>query len=49
MVAGVDVGGSMTKACIVSGTESVASAAVPTSLGAPDGLGDQALAAVAAA
>lgn len=49
MVAGVDVGGSMTKACIVSGTESVASASVPTSLGAPADLGDLALAAVTAA
>lgn len=49
MVAGVDVGGSTTKACIVSGTAPVASAVIPTSLGGPGDLGDLTLAAVNAA
>lgn len=46
MVAGVDVGGSTTKACIVSGSSLVASAVVPTSLVSPGDLGDLTLQAV---
>lgn len=49
MVAGVDVGGSTTKACIVRGTTSLASAVVPTTLGSPSDLGDLTVTAVDAA
>jgi len=45
-VAGVDVGGSTTKACIIDGTTTLASAVVPTTLGSPTSLGDLTVAAV---
>jgi glucokinase len=49
LVAGVDVGGSATKACIVEGTATVTSTVLPTTLGTPSDLGDLAVAAVTAA
>jgi glucokinase len=49
MVAGVDVGGTTTKACIVDGADYLASAVLPTTLGAPSDLGDLTVAAVSAA
>lgn len=49
MVAGVDVGGGTTKACIVNGTAPVASTVIPTRLISPGDLGDLTLTAVNAA
>jgi len=49
MFAGVDVGGSTTKACVVEGTASMASIVIPTALGTPSDLGQLAIAAVSAA
>jgi glucokinase len=49
MVAGVDVGGSTTKACIVDGTTTLTSAVIPTTLSSPSSLGDLAVAAVSTA
>jgi glucokinase len=49
MVAGVDVGGSTTKACIVDGDVILASTLLPTTIGSGSGLGDLTVAAVNAA
>ena len=49
MLAGVDVGGSTTKACIVVGSANLASAVLPTSFSEPSDIGDLAVAAVNAA
>lgn len=49
MVAGVDVGGTTTKACIVEGGDNLASTVVPTILGSPSDLGDLTISAVSAA
>lgn len=49
MVAGVDIGGSTTKAMVVDGTSSLPAVVVPTSLSSPADLGDLALSAVHAA
>lgn len=48
-MAGVDVGGSTTKSCIVEGATTLASAVVPTTLTTPAELGDLTLTAVNAA
>lgn len=48
-MAGVDVGGSTTKSCIVDGNTTLASAVVPTTLGTPADLGDLTVTAVNAA
>lgn len=48
-MAGVDVGGSTTKACIVADTVNVGSVVIPTTLGSPSDLGELTVAAVNAA
>lgn len=46
MVAGVDIGGSSTKACLVADGDMVADAAIPTTLGDPSQIGAVAMASI---